>query len=174
MLRVTPQSQRQAIRIMATQRLTIVKIAGAAGDSTVALFRRWDAMRPVRSREEWSSDQWPDAVRQEAEDWLNRLRENRDRPPVLFYSEYVDLWSFCPPMLHFRDEDGLLQMCGDRHALFCLPLRLEEAVRARLENVCVEGQYDEDRLFAKIVLEAATAWDGIAAAGALVMLRRLT
>ena len=58
---------------MATQRITIAKIGGAAADVIVRQLREWAAARQSTNPNEWSSDQWPETVREQADDWSDRL-----------------------------------------------------------------------------------------------------
>jgi hypothetical protein len=76
--------------------LTIAKIAGEASNATLDLFRKWRSARLVEVPNEWSSEQWLKHIRRCADEWALNLRQNGQKPPVLFFAEYVDLWSFCP------------------------------------------------------------------------------
>ena len=156
---------------MATQRLTIVKIAGAASGATLDLFRHWRAARLVEDSE-WSPQQWPEDVRRQADEWALNLRENGHKPPVVFFAEYVDSWSFCPPMLHIG-EDALIQMVADRYELFCLQLPVDAELSRHLKQLRKKGQWPEDRLFGKLSIAVINAWRKVIDAGVVVYLREV-
>ena len=157
---------------MATQRLTIAKIGGQAAAATLDQFRAWHLARLVTTNNEWASEQWPQSVRQSADAWAETLREHAHYPPVVFFAEYVDLWSHCPPDRYLRDR-GLIQIMADRYELFCAELPLSESAAATLGRIRAEGQHDEDRFFGTVTLEAASAWEALVESAVLVFLRHV-
>jgi hypothetical protein len=126
----------------------------------------------VNDANDWDSEQWSKPVRRRADAWAEKLREHAHEPPVLFFAEYVDLLSFCPPA-RFLGKHGLIQMMADRYELFCITLPLERRVVTKLEKLRRRGQWDEDRLFGALTLAAATSWDGIGGGSVLVFLRQV-
>jgi hypothetical protein len=158
---------------MAAQRLTIAKIGGKAATATLARFHEWNRHRVTEDLKEWSPDQWPTAIRKEADTWAEELRQHGHQPPVLFFAEFVDLWSFCPPF-RWLSESGIIQMVADSYELFCLSLPLSKEADETLRRISVEGQHDEDRWFGKFTLEAASAWEGFADTAVIAFLRRVT
>src|SRR5262249_17402827 len=129
---------------MASQRLTIAKIAGAASSAALDLFRRWRSERLVDDPSEWSAEQWPKHVRQHADKWALNLRQNGIKPPILFFAEYVDLWSFCPPDRHVArqvNNDAMIQMVADQYELFCLPLPISQELATYLDDLRANGQW---------------------------------
>jgi len=151
--------------------LTIAKIAGEASNATLDLFRKWRSARLVEVPHEWSSEQWLKHIRRCADEWALNLRQNGHKPPVLFFAEYVDLWSFCPPARQI-DNDSLIQIVADRYELFCLPLPVTTELAGYLKQLRSKGQWFEDRLFAKFTIEAIAAWRKMADK-AVVVLRSL-
>jgi hypothetical protein len=63
---------------------------------------------------------------------------------------------------------------ADRYELFCLPLPMDGSLIGRLRRLCHEGQWNEDRLLAHLVLAAASAWNEIVDTAVLVFLREVT
>lgn len=157
---------------MASQRLTIAKVGGEAAKATLRIFGEWSRARLVDDQNEWSPEQWPEDTRRCADAWATELRHSGHKPPVLFYVEYVDLWSSCPPLRHIG-PDSLIQVMADRYELFCLPLPMSGALMGRLQHVRDQGQWDEDHLFASLVLKAASAWNEIVDTAILVFLRQV-
>jgi hypothetical protein len=90
----------------------------------------------------------------------------------VFYAEYVDLWSYCPPDRFLRDH-GLIQMFGDRYELLCFPLPFAPDVVKQLNKIRTRGQWEEDRLFAALTLFASLSWDALVDEAVLVFLRRV-
>lgn len=159
---------------MASQRLIIAKIGGRAAEITLGRFRYWASQRTARDPHEWSSEQWPTAIRAEADEWFQRLRQNALAPPVLFYAEYNDYWSFCPPCRFIGEGDGdLLCVYANRYEGFCATLPLKDKVVENLERVSSDGQHNEDRIFAWLTLHAARDWAALESGGALVFLREV-
>ena len=159
---------------MASQRLIITKLGGCAAEAALHRFRCWAALRTSTDRHEWDANQWPAAIRREADDWFDQLRQNSLGPPVLFYSEYNDYWSFCPPTRFIgEDDETLLCVFGNRYEGFCAVLPLKSIVAANLEQVQESGQWAEDRIFARLTLHAARDWDELVEGGVLVFVRQV-
>lgn len=78
---------------MASQRVLLVTIAGALADTIWKDMRRWADARVAVANDEWSSDDWPDAIKDEADQFVTRLTTTGYFPPVLYRSEHVDCWS---------------------------------------------------------------------------------
>jgi hypothetical protein len=156
---------------MATQTLTIAKLAGDAADATIALFREWQGKR-LQIEDSREPEQWPESVRREADQWAVRLSNHRHQPPILFYTEYVDLWSFSPAD-RFLGKEGLLYMLGWRFELYCLPLPIGEHAFAELKKLRSKGQHQEDRLFGSLTLSAIEAWQTMIERAALVFVREV-
>lgn len=160
---------------MATQYLTIAKLAGRAGEFALQLFDAWKNARLVDNPNEWDPQQWPADICEQADRFAEGLRTHGHEPPVVFFIEYVDMWSFCPSQrfLGLNSQHGLRQMMGHRYELSAMRLPLPPFSRQTLEQVLVDGQFDEDHLFADLTLRAADAWQGLVDAGALIFLRRV-
>ena len=155
---------------MPSQYLTIAKIAGEASNETLRQFLAWNALRNCTDPNEWDPKQWPERTRLAADEWANRLRAHAHEPPVIFYTEYVDLWSsgFPQPQLN---EHGLISIMANRFELSCLPLPLTAAARTDLERLSTDGQFDEYRWFARHTLDAADSWNKLVGQAVLVFLR---
>ena len=145
---------------MASQRLTIAKISGRAAELALDRFAFWASQRSTNDRTEWGPYQWPESVRSEADKWFEQLRQNSLSVPVLFYAEYNDYWSFCPPTRFIGEVDPrLLSIYANRFEGFCIRLPLAAELMESLETVRISGQWNEDRLFASLVIHAARDWD---------------
>ena len=78
---------------MASQCVSLFTIAGEFADVVWKDIRRWSDARATVAINEWSSDDWPDATKQEVERFVARLTMAGYLPPVLYRSEHVDSWS---------------------------------------------------------------------------------
>ena len=157
---------------VASQRLTIAKIGGKAAQAASRQFRDWRQARLVENPNEWETEQWPETVRRRADSWADNLRQQGHEPPVVFFAEYVDLWSFCPPF-RFLAKHGLIQMMADRHELFCIDLPFSKDLTRQLEQLRTHGQWDEDRFFGMVTLEAASAWNKLVDTAVLIFVRQV-
>ncbi|MEM7792693.1 MAG: hypothetical protein AAF546_14910, partial [Verrucomicrobiota bacterium] len=97
---------------MATQLITVAKISGISSEQVFSIFAAWEKTRLTRVKDEWSSEQWPDSTKKSAHEFAKKLKENACSPPVTFYSEYADLWSFCPASRFFGDFD-FIRICSN-------------------------------------------------------------
>jgi hypothetical protein len=159
---------------LASQQLTIVKLGGRAAETALDRFRYWAGRRTSNDRHDWRPDQWPAEIRSNADAWFEELRQNSLLPPVLFFAEYVDLWSYCPPARFIGElDDEMLCIIADRYEGFCTRLPLKPNVAECLKETRRRGQYREDRLFAWLTMHAAQEWNGLVEGGALVFLRQI-
>ena len=78
---------------MASQRVLLFTIAGEFADAIWQDIRRWSDARASVAIEEWSPDDWPDAIKQEVDNFVARLSTAGYLPPVLYRSEHFDCWS---------------------------------------------------------------------------------
>ncbi|MBN2290792.1 MAG: hypothetical protein JXM70_00110 [Pirellulales bacterium] len=163
---------------MASQRITIAKFGGASAAAVVSLFREWTDARKIDDPTEWSSDQWPVDVRHKMDTFALALRSNGHKPPVIFFNEYIDLWSAGYFSRYFPTDDGhqLMELYSDRFQLWCYPLPDDSMLKDHLQHSTRlkrirERNPQEDRWFVINLLEAVFAWDPIVDTAAIVVLR---
>lgn len=157
---------------MASQRLTIAKIGGRAADETRRVFLDWNDARISNDPMVYNREHFPSEVRNTADDWAEDLREHGHEPPVIFFLEYIDLWSFSPPVLHLENH-GLIEVVGNQYELYFLELPLTEAAAVELVHVRDHGQYNESRFFATVTLHAAEEWSALVDRAVLIFLRNV-
>lgn len=97
---------------MATQRVLVLALGGKLAERLGEDVRRWSDGRIASSTDSWSSEDWPEHIRREAESKIARLAATGFTPPVLYRSEHVDCWSMgdvfssaiacCNPESHFQ------------------------------------------------------------------------
>lgn len=108
---------------MATQRITIAKVAGTAGDAVARRLGEWSTARLTTDPDEWSNEQWPEQVRRAADQFADRLRANALAPPVVYFVEWADMWSMGylftdwlrppdapPPIMIYADQSNSMPM----------------------------------------------------------------
>jgi hypothetical protein len=78
---------------LASRRITITKIGGAAAEVVELRLRKWSAARQMTDRDEWSFKQWHPHLRQQADSLADRLRAHALALPVVYFIEWADLWS---------------------------------------------------------------------------------
>lgn len=152
---------------MASQYFTIIKIGG---DAAKFLRRRWQTWHAARVTDDpctWCSSQWPPETRQEIDALADQLRRQSHESPILFFVEFVDLWSSSPDM-----ELELPCVMGDRYEAFLMDLPIDGDFKRRLRHQSRHKQTFEDRFFAKMLLAAETAWKALAPDALVLVLRQ--
>jgi hypothetical protein len=103
----------------------IAKIAGLAAEVIALRLTEWSAARQTADPDEWSSEQWPLAVRFQADSFAGRLRTHALDLPIVCFIEWVDLWSMgdayrrwlTPP-----DSPGPWTVHSDRYEIYAYAL----------------------------------------------------
>src|SRR5262245_59704050 len=132
---------------MATQRLTVVSVAGKAGAMVQALFQSWH---------DGAAGPDPAAV-----DWLgNQLRAHGAALPVVYFGEWIDRW------LMGDVVPGPGTVAGRQYEAACLSPEQAAAWAKRCGR-----QFPEEQWLASRLWEAAEAWAGVAEPRAIVVLR---
>ena len=167
---------------MATQEVTVLKIAGKAAEDIIRTFASFRAQqRKDRDPDAaLSSDHWTSRSRSKMDSFAEMLRAHRSGAPVVFCGTYVDMWSLpaSPGFLpSWRRRATVLW--SDEFNLECYPLpdrqRLHADIkRARRAKRVRErsGAGQEIRWAIDALENALLAWEPLVKDGALVWLRR--
>lgn len=161
---------------MATQVITVVKVAGAAGAWVRERLREWAGARQAGSAGTWASEQWPPEVRWEADRLADLLRSHAAAPPVVHFVEWVDSWSMGPAVaLYLTPGRGPapVRVFGDRYELLGYFLPDDGSLARHLEDMGPR-QHPEDEWLVRRLQEAIESWGGLLDHAALVVLRRVT
>jgi len=141
--------------VMASQRVLLLSIGGPLAERIWEDVCRWSAARPANAAEQWSSEYWPDGMRDEVNSLANKLVTSAFTPPVLYRSEHVDLWSmgdvFQMPLVN-RPPDRGRQLFTDDYDLFVARTRSHERIK------CPRSIADETKWFYARLNEALSAW----------------
>lgn len=156
---------------MATQRLTVAKIGGKSADCTRQLFDVWRSKRIATSPDDFSDEQWPIESQNSADRWMSALRQNSLSPPVLFYVEYADLWSSSPSL---RLSDDARVIMTRNVELLSVRTPFDDDLLKQIKRLAKRGQWQEDRWFGTVMLEAVEAWSELSPEGLIVIAREVT
>lgn len=160
---------------MASQRITVAKLAGASAEIVAQRFREWSATRQTGNSEETSAQQWPPHVHQQANAFVDGLRAHSLAPPVLYFVEWTDLWSMgelfdrwlTPP-----DGPPPLKAQTGRFDLYACVLSDDRRLARYLKHSGPQ-QLDETSIFIKRLREAIRAWKRVVKGGVLVVVREV-
>jgi hypothetical protein len=160
---------------LASQKITIAKIGGSAADIAFLRLQYWAASRLVNDPFEWSSDQWPSGVRAEADAFADQLRANSVYPPIVYYVEWVDLWSMGDVYIHWLTPPGAappIAVYADRFELYAYSLPDGGCL---VRHLATSGalQFDEYEDYVGHLLRAAEAWGELVDRAILVVLREV-
>jgi hypothetical protein len=162
-----------------TQWIGIAAVVGLAARQIVVKFSGWNSQRvaDVDDPSLFEPSQWPVACRREMAVFAGALRENATAPPIVFYREYVDSWSFSQDLFgSFCCEDGreMIEVLYESSELACYPLPDAGALVRGLKAAKRRKFYREDmerRWFIDGLLDACEACDWLASDGAIVISR---
>lgn len=155
---------------MATQLISVLKIAGSAGDVVRQKLREWAAKRQGDSESEWSSSQWPPEVRREVDRLADLLRSHSPTPPIIHFVEWVDMWSMGDTIAQWLMP--AVKVHGDRYELFGYFLP-DEGVLARHLADAGPQQFTETDWLITRMQEALVSWDELADRAVLLVLRQV-
>ncbi len=146
---------------MASQRITIAKLAGLSGDIALQRLSAWSSARNAVDPNLWSSEQWPDHVRQEADEFAERLREHGFALPVCHFVEWADMWSMGDLFSRWLTPPNRPKPFGvhaNRFELFAYGLPDNGHLANYLAAAGLQ-QFAETDWFIARLLEAARAWE---------------
>lgn len=143
---------------MATQRITLAKIGGAAGRHVAAKFARWFA--------DGRDNEFPAAVQRNIDRFAAALRAN-PVPPVVYFAEWIDLWSM-GDLVPGLGTDTASVVIGERFWASC------HEMPVTLSALTIAGEFpQETQWLAARLREAEDAWAELAPDAVLVVLREV-
>lgn len=157
---------------MASQRITIAKIVGEAA---VAVFDRFCCYSHHPDQKTLATVSRHDSCNRKLATFVSALRSHSHCPPVVFYSEFIDMWSMgdvlVRPFVRCREQRFLHVDGGIELMLYRLPdkgrleRRLQAALRSR-RAIC-----QEERLYLTILLESTVAWESMTGDATIIVIR---
>jgi hypothetical protein len=160
---------------MASQRVLLLAIGGVLAESIWKDILRWNDARTSAANDEWSSDDWPAAIRDEIDAFVTKITCSAFTPPILYRSEHVDCWSmgdvFHTAMVKAHPETR--QLYTTKHGViatrghFKAQIVLEESthdetiwIYNRLnEAIAASGYFADDRLIILVRSVLGALWD---------------
>ena len=144
---------------MPTQRITLAKIGGVAAAHVERRFATWLALR--------QGDDWPALARQEFDQFAEALRANAAFPPIVYFSEWIDMWSGGDLVPTLR-RPLKLGIRGDRYEACChrVPVKLGGLTSAP------QKAQEATWLIARVD-EANAAWSDLVDDSVIVILREV-
>jgi hypothetical protein len=158
---------------MASQRITIAKLAGVSGEFAYQRLLAWNSLRDTVNPNLWSPEQWPNNIRQEADDFAERLRGHGHILPVCHFVEWADMWSMGDLIPRWLTPPNCTRPIGvhaNRHEIFAYRLPDVGRLAAYLVAACPQ-QWPETDWFITRLREAVSAWDTLAPSATLIVLR---
>jgi hypothetical protein len=160
---------------VATQRITIAKIGGAAADVIELRLREWSAARQTTDPNEWSSEQWPPDLRRQADSFANQLRTHALVLPVVYFIEWADLWSMgdlYPRWLTPSSGNAPLYIHANRFEIYGYGLPDGGRLADHLSSAGPR-QWEESDWYASKLSEAVGAWQHLVDRSMLIVLREV-
>lgn len=165
---------------VATQWIGIAKLTGESAAAISSLFKRWSDERAGSPDEPTlvEPEQWPVTSRRAMVRLADELRNHATEPPVVFYSEHVDMWSMGDAYREAFPENGgpLHEVeADDGVCLWCYELpdggAMEKHIKRQLRR---KRQPDETKVFLQGLLHAERAWRELVPQSCIVVVRRVT
>jgi hypothetical protein len=160
---------------LATQRITIAKIGGAAAEVVELRLREWSAARQASDPNECTSEQWPPDLRRQADSFADQLRAHALVLPVVYFTEWADLWSMgdlYPRWLTPPSGPAPLTIHANRFEIYGYVLPDGGRLRYHLLNAGPQ-QWEESDWYASKLSEAVGAWQGLVDRAVLVVMREV-
>ena len=158
---------------MASQRITIAKLAGLSGNIALQRIAAWSSARTDDDPNLWSPEQWPDHMRQEADDFAERLRAHALALPVCHFVEWTDMWSMGDLFSRWLTPPNCSRPIGvhaNRFEIFAYGLPDEGRLASYLAAAGPQ-QFSETDWFVARLQEAVSAWEKLVSRATLVVLR---
>jgi hypothetical protein len=161
---------------VASQRITVLKVAGKAAELISAQVSTWSGARDVREAGVWDALDWPEEIRSRVDALAHVLISRGEKLPILFWSQHVDHWSagnlFQDP---FRECGSVfVQIPGNGIEWYSYHLpdgdRIKTFLKAHLGN---DQRLDtqEFRWFYQVLLEAVSAWERLTEPAIVIVIR---
>ena len=160
---------------MALQQITIAKLGGVGADVALQRLQDWSAARQTDIPNLWSPEQWPEHLREKADDFADQLRAHAFAPPVVHFVEWADMWSMGDLFARWlTPPDGLgpIAVHANRYEIFAYGLPDGGRLAQYLTAVGPQ-QWPETDWFVGRLREAIEAWEKLVERAVLVVLRRV-
>jgi hypothetical protein len=142
---------------MATQRVMLAKIGGAAADAIARQFRVWE-----QSRE---GEEFPVETQRAVDKFAEALRAHAAEPPVVYFSQWIDMWSMSNLVPELGNRHAV-SICGRRYWACChrKPIRFKP-------DIIADEPTQESKWLRRRLKEAKDAWGDLVPEWVIVVLR---
>lgn len=151
------------------QRVIVAKIAQQASDVVRDYFRRM----ACRANADGTI---PNQYSEDVSRFVKDLRTFSDLPPVLFFSEHLDMWSMgdiVDRRLKASDTGELVQFYTGSCHLACFSLSEVTDVNTQFNGIEPDAA-QEERWFFQTLANAIEAWQGFYDRAVIVVIRQIT
>jgi hypothetical protein len=160
---------------MASQRITVAKLGGAAAEVAMLRMHEWASARETDDLSEWSNEQWPASVRVHADAFADHLRSHALDLPVTYFAEWADRWSMgdvFTRLLTVPTSPPPVIIHANRYQIFGYRLPDDGRLVRHLASAGPQ-QFVEYDWFVWQLQEAVRAWDELVETAALAVLREV-
>jgi hypothetical protein len=160
---------------VASQRLTIAKLAGLSGELAFERLTAWAAARNANDPDEWSPEQWPESVRRQVDEFAEQLRAHGLELPVCYFAEWSDLWSMGDVFIRGlspANSPPPIMLLGDRYEILAYALPDEGRLSRHLASAGPQ-QFREYDSYVSRLREALDAWNSVVPQSTLIVLRHV-
>jgi len=143
---------------MAMQRVIVLKIAGYSAEFVLSRFAQWPSRDPACDDE---------VLCHEADEFVENLRANAHRLPILFYCEWIDPWSSGDLVPRLRVE-SVKEVVGKRYEICIHELPVEAGKHMIGASLTQECKWLRAR-----IREASDAWEPMCGRSVIVVVREV-
>jgi hypothetical protein len=142
---------------MATQRISLAKVGGAAADEIARQFQQWEQTR--------LHDEFPATIQFALDEFAEVLRTHSSELPIVYFSEWIDTWSM----------GDLIPSLGDERAVMIHGRRYEACCHRPpilLKSTTIAGEPTQESEWLKCRLEEAKdAWHELVPNWVIIVMR---
>lgn len=135
----------------------------------------WSESRLVSDPDEWSGEQWPHAVRDRVDHFVESLRAHAASPPVVHFAERVDQWSMGDVFARWLtppEGPGPLVVHSDRFEVYGYPVPDDGRLWRHLAGAGPQ-QFPEYGWFVSDLKRALGAWSELIDESLVLVIREV-
>ena len=151
---------------MASQLITLFAIGGQLADEIETNLARWFSARQAEDPDEWSTEQWPESIHAEIDQFAERLLKHGFTPPIVYRSQHVDLWSAGDVF------NRALDTCDHQLLTNRFQIYSKRASSSHRDDKPLP-QFDEYQWLDRRIQEAATSWKEMESTPLLLLFREI-
>lgn len=142
---------------MASQRVTLIKVGGVAARIVASKFRQWQA--------DLNHGQLAEEARLAIDAYVEVLRVNAHAPPVVYFAEWIHLWSM-GDLLPGLGDARAVTLAGNRFEVCCHQPPVQFQATTIAGAMSQESRWLKQRL-----AEAEDAWGSLVSESVVIIVR---